>query len=67
MALEKGKSKKKKSYFQQKTEKNANNFKELCKGLKFLGMKSRKVNQSKIPLKNDGAIQFEPTKNANTF
>ena len=30
-------------------------------------MKSDKVNQSKIALKNDGAIQFEPTKNANIF
>ena len=30
-------------------------------------MKSGKVNQSKIVLKNDGAIQFEPTKNASIF
>ena len=30
-------------------------------------MKSGKVNQSKINLKNDGAIQFEPTKNVNIF
>ena len=30
-------------------------------------MKSGIVNQSKIALKNDGAIQFEPTKNANIF
>ena len=30
-------------------------------------MKSGKVNQSEIALKNDDAIQFEPTKNANTF
>ena len=30
-------------------------------------MQSGKVNQSKIALKEDGAIQFEPTKNANTF
>ena len=30
------------------------------------GMKSAKVNQSKIALKKDGAIQLEPTKNANT-
>ena len=30
-------------------------------------MKSRKVNQSEIASKKDGAIQFEPTKNANTF
>ena len=59
--------KKKKSFFQEKIEKSANNSKELWKALKSLGMKSGKVNQSKIALKNDGAIQFEPTKNANIF
>ena len=32
-----------------------------------LGLKSSKVNQLKIALKNDDAIQFEPTKNANIF
>ena len=60
-------SKKKKSFFQEKFEKNADNSKELWKALKSLGTKSDKVNQSKIALKNDGAIQFEPTKNANIF
>ena len=30
-------------------------------------MKLDKVNQSKIALKNDGAIQFKTTKNANIF
>ena len=30
-------------------------------------MESGKVNQSKIALKNDDAIQFEPTQNANIF
>ena len=30
-------------------------------------MKSGKVNQSKVDLKNDGAIQFELTKNENIF
>ena len=30
-------------------------------------MKSGKVNQSKSALKNDGAIQYKPTKNANIF
>ena len=48
MALQKAISKKKKSYFQEKIEKNANNSKELRKALKSLGMKSDKVNQSKI-------------------
>ena len=46
---------------------NANNYKELQKALKSLGVKSGKVNQSKIALKKDKAIQFEPTKNANIF
>ena len=57
-------SKKKKSFFQEKIEKNANNSKELWKALKSSGTKLGKVNQSKIALKNDGAIQFEPMKNA---
>ena len=43
------------------------NSKELWKALKSLGTKSNKVNQSKIALKNDDAIEFEPTKNANIF
>ena len=30
-------------------------------------MKSGKINQAKIALKNDVAIQFKPTKNANIF
>ena len=42
------------------------NSKELWKALKSLGIKSGKVNQSKIVLKN-GVIQFEPMKNANIF
>ena len=67
MALQKDISKKKKSFFQEKIEKNVNNSKELWKAFKSLGIKSGKVNQSKIALKNDGAIQFEPTKNANIF
>ena len=37
------------------------------KGLKSLEIKSGKVTQSKIALKKDGAIHFEPTKNANIF
>ena len=67
MALWKALSRKKNSYFQEKIEKNANNSKELWKALKFLETESGKVNQSKIALKNDGAIQFEPKKNANIF
>ena len=67
MALQRAVSKKKQSYFQEKIGKNSKNFKALWKAVKYLGMKSGKINLSKIALKNDGAIQFEPTKNANTF
>ena len=63
MVLQKVISKKKKSCFQEKLEKNANNSKELWKALKSLGMKSGRVYLSKIALKIDG----EPTKNANIF
>ena len=67
MALQKAISKKKVFFFQEKIEKNVSNFKELWKALKSLGMKSGKVNQPKIALKNNGAIQLEPTKNTNIF
>ena len=53
--------------FQEKIENNANNSQELWKALKSMGMKSGKLSRSKIVLKNDGGIQFEPTKNANIF
>ena len=66
-SLQKAISKNKKSYFQDKIEKNANNSKQLWKVLKSLEIKSGKISQSKIALKKDGAIQFEPTKNANTL
>ena len=65
--LETDKDKKNKSCFQEKIEKNPNSSKKLRKTFKSLGMKSGKVNQSKIALKKDGAIQFESTENANTF
>ena len=45
MAPQKAISRKKKSYFQEKIEKNANNTKELWKALRSLGQKSGKVNQ----------------------
>ena len=67
MGLQKAISKKKKPNFQEKIEKNANNSKKLWQALKFLGMKPGKVNQSKIALKNDGDIQFEPTKKTKYF
>ena len=44
---------KKKSYFQEKIEKNPNNSKELWKAPKSLGMKSGKVNQSKMLVLED--------------
>ena len=53
---------------QEKNEKNANNSQELWKALNTsYKMKSGKVNRSKSALWKDGAIQFEPIKNANTF
>ena len=67
IALSKSISKKKKSYFQEKIEKNDNNSKELWNGLKSLGMKLSKLNQPNIALKRNCVIQFEPKKNANTF
>ena len=60
MAVKKAISKKKKFFFQEKFEKNANNSKELWEALKSLGTKSGIVNQSKIALKNDGAISIWP-------
>ena len=63
-------SKKKKAYFQEKFEKNANDSKELLKIYKSPGIKSGKLNQSKIALnalKKDGATQFESTKQCKCF
>ena len=59
--------KEKEILLQEKIEKNANDSKVLWKVLKPLGMESGKVNPSKIALKKDGSIQFEPAKNSNTF
>ena len=57
MALQKSISKKiKVFFFQEKPENNANSSKELWKTLKSLGMKSGKVNHSKIPFKSDCSI-----------
>ena len=61
MTLKKAISKKKKSIFKKKNEENANGSMELWKALKSLGMKWGNVSQSKIALKKDGAIQFQPT------
>ena len=59
--------KKKRTFFQDKLKENSNNSKELWKTLKSLVMNSKNVNQSKICLKENGAAQFEPKKNANIF
>ena len=67
MAFQKALSKKKKYYFQEKIEENANDSKELWKVLKSLGIKLGNVNQSNISLKKNGVIQFEPTNIANAF
>ena len=67
MALKKAISKKKKFFFQEKIEKNANNSKELWEALKSLVTKSGIVNQSKIALKNDGAISIWPYEKCKNF
>ena len=62
MTLRKAISKKTKPHFQDKIKKTADNSKELWKALKSLKITSSKVYQSKVTLKKDGVIQFEPTK-----
>ena len=57
--------KKKRNFFQDKIQENSKNSKQLWKTLKSLGLNSKKTGQSKICLKEDGVIQFEPKKNAN--
>ena len=59
--------KKKRSFFQNRLKENSNNFKELRKTLKTLGMNSKNANHLQICLKENGATQFEPKQNANTF
>ena len=51
---------KKGTFFQDKIQENLKNSKELWKTLKSLGFNSKKTGQSKICLKEDGVIQFEP-------
>ena len=47
MALQRAMLKKNESYFQEKVEKNANDFKEIWKALKSLGIRSGKLNRPK--------------------
>ena len=58
---------KKGTFFQGKIQENSKNSKELWKTLKSLGLNSKKTGQSKVSLKEDDVIQFEPKKNANIF
>ena len=67
ISVQKAIKQKKKEYFHTKIEENTGNSKELWKVLKSLGLNSNKVNQSKISLKKDGVIQFDPAENANIF
>ena len=67
MALQKDISMKKRSFIQEKIEKNDNNSKKLWKAVKSLWITSGKANQSKLRLKYHGGIQFKPTKNSNIF
>ena len=52
--------KKKRIFLQDKMQKNLKNYKELWNTLKSLGLNSKKTVQSKISLKEDDVIQFEP-------
>ena len=59
---------KKKLYFEKKITENKNNPKELWQTFKSLGMPSKGGGrQSKISLKENGAVSFDPKKNANIF
>ena len=58
---------KKKLYFEEKIAENKNNPKELWRTLKSLGMPSKRGRQSKISLKENGVVSFDPKKNANIF
>ena len=58
---------KKGTFFQDKTQENSKNSQGLWKTLTSLGPNSKKMGQSKICLKEDSVIQFEPKKNANIF
>ena len=58
---------KKKLYFQGKIAENKNNPKELWRILKYLSMPSKGGRQSKMPLKENGVVFFDPKKNATFF
>ena len=47
-------------FFQDKLQENLKNLKELWESLKSLGLNCKKAGQSKIYLKDDDVIQFEP-------
>ena len=58
---------KKKLYFEEKIAENKNNPKQLWRTLKSLGMPSKGGRQSKISLKENGVVSFDPKRNANIF
>ena len=59
--------KKKRMFFQDKLQENSKNSKESWKTLKSWGLNYKKAGQSKVCLKEDDVIQFEPKKNASIF
>ena len=58
---------KKKLYLEEKIAENKNNPKELWRTLKSLGMPSKRERQSKISLKENSVVSFDPNKNAIIF
>ena len=53
--------------FEEKVAENKGNPKELWRTLESLGMPSKGGRQSKISLKENGVVFFDPKKNANFF
>ena len=59
--------KKKRMFFQDKLQENSKNSKESWKTLKSWGLNYKKAGQSKVCLKEDDVIQFEPKKRCKYF
>ena len=57
---------KKKLYSEERIAEN-NNPKELWQTLKYLGMPSKRGRQSKVSLKENSVVSFDPKNNANIF
>ena len=58
---------KKRNFVTNKLKETVSKPKELRKTLKFLGLPSKKGEKTKICLKNNGNISFDPKENANIF